>query len=304
MNSLQYKEGTKCKIGAVVVGVLLLFAYYMDGGSILTGFRGMENILLYVIVRDILPAILIVVIGVFLLMKKNMSKTVLYLLAALFAVEILGQFVLLSSEKVYLGFLFTTESVIKLVANVLAIVFTIMVACGAFRASNAAFWTTVVKGILILFNLYVLSSFLITVLHATLAMFVLSSIKDYEEKPMKKLTGEKIGFARRNVGSCVILTILTCGIFGIVWLTKICKDLNRLHGDENPVGSEVLMFLFIPFYSVYWGYAKGKQMYEDSKKRGGNLTDRKYIYLAMNLMFMQLFTLGFIQTQLNGYQNR
>lgn len=304
MNSLQYKEGTKCKIGAVVVGVLLLFAYYMDGGSILTGFRGMENILLYVVVRDILPAILIVVIGVFLLMKKNMSKTLLYLLAALFAVEILGQFVLLSSEKVYLGFLFTTESVIKLVANVLAIVFTIMVACGAFRASNAAFWTTVVKGILILFNLYVLSSFLITVLHATLAMFVLSSIKDYEEKPMKKLTGEKIGFARRNVGSCVILTILTCGIFGIVWLTKICKDLNRLHGDENPVGSEVLMFLFIPFYSVYWGYAKGKQMYEDSKKRGGNLTDRKYIYLAMNLMFMQLFTLGFIQTQLNGYQNR
>ena len=304
MNLLQYKEGTKCKIGAVVVGVLLLFAYYMDGGSILTGFRGMENILLYVIVRDILPAILIVVIGVFLLMKKNMSKTVLYLLAALFAVEILGQFVLLSSEKVYLGFLFTTESVIKLVANVLAIVFTIMVACGAFRASNAAFWTTVVKGILILFNLYVLSGFLITVLHATLAMFVLSSIKDYEEKPMKKLTGEKIGFARRNVGSCVILTILTCGIFGIVWLTKICKDLNRLHGDENPVGSEVLMFLFIPFYSVYWGYAKGKQMYEDSKKRGGNLTDRKYIYLAMNLMFMQLFTLGFIQTQLNGYQNR
>ena len=304
MNSLQYKEGTKCKIGAVVVGVLLLFAYYMDGGSILTGFRGMENILLYVIVRDILPAILIVVIGVFLLMKKNMSKTVLYLLAALFAVEILGQFVLLSSEKVYLGFLFTTESVIKLAANVLAIVFTIMVACGAFRASNAAFWTTVVKGILILFNLYVLSSFLITVLHAALAMFVLSSIKDYEEKPMKKLTGEKIGFARRNVGSCVILTILTCGIFGIVWLTKICKDLNRLHGDENPVGSEVLMFLFIPFYSVYWGYAKGKQMYEDSKKRGGNLTDRKYIYLAMNLMFMQLFTLGFIQTQLNGYQNR
>lgn len=304
MNLLQYKEGTKCKIGAVVVGVLLLFAYYMDGGSILTGFRGMKNILLYVIVRDILPAILIVVIGVFLLMKKNMSKTVLYLLAALFAVEILGQFVLLSSEKVYLGFLFTTESVIKLVANVLAIVFTIMVACGAFRASNAAFWTTVVKGILILFNLYVLSSFLITVLHATLAMFVLSSIKDYEEKPMKKLTGEKIGFARRNVGSCVILTILTCGIFGIVWLTKICKDLNRLHGDENPVGSEVLMFLFIPFYSVYWGYAKGKQMYEDSKKRGGNLTDRKYIYLAMNLMFMQLFTLGFIQTQLNGYQNR
>lgn len=304
MSSLQYKERTKCKIGAIIVGILLLFAYYMDGGSILTGFKGMSNIWLYTIVRDILPAILIVAIGVCLVIKKNSPKPVLFLLAAFFTVEILGQFILLSSEKVYYGFLFTTESVVKLVANILAIVFTVMVACGSFKASYGSFWTTVAKGILVFFNLYVLSSFLITVLGAMLAMFVLSAVADYEEKPMKKLTGERIGFARRNVGSCVILTILTFGIFGIIWLTKICKDLNRLHGDENPVGSEVLMFLFVPFYSVYWGYAKGKQMYEDSKKRGGNLTDRKYIYLAMNLMFMQLFTLGFIQTQLNGYQNR
>lgn len=304
MNSLQYKEGTKCKIGAIIVGVLLLFAYYMDGGSILTGFKGMENILLYVIIRDILPAILIVTIGVCILIKKNLPKPVLFFMAAFFLVEILGQFVLLSSEKVYFGFLFTTESVIKLVTNILAITFTVMVACGAFKASYGAFWTTVVKGIMVFFNMSVLSGFLIATLVAALAMFVLTSVEDYKEKPMKKLTGERIGFARRNVGSCVILTVLTGGIFGIVWLTKICKDLNRLHGDENPVGSEVLMFLFVPFYSVYWGYAKGKQMYEDSKKRGGNLTDRKYIYLFMNLMFMQLFTLGFIQTQLNGYQNR
>lgn len=304
MNSLQYKERTKCKIGAIIVGVLLLFTYYMDGGSIVTGFKGMSNIWLYTIIRDILPAILIVAIGVCLLVKKTSPKPVLFLLTVFFAVEILGQFVLLSSEKVYFGFLFTTESVVKLVANVFAIVFTVMVAFGALKASHASFWTTVAKGILVFFNLYVLSSFLTTVLGAMLAMFVLTAIADYEDKPMKKLTGEKIGFARRNVGSCVILTILTCGIFGIVWLTKLCKDLNRLHGDENPVGAEVLMFLFVPFYSIYWGYTKGKQMYEDSKKRGGNLTDRKYVYLVMNLMFMQLFTLGFIQTQLNGYQNR
>lgn len=304
MNSLQYKEETKCKIAVAVVGVLLLFSYYMDGGSILTGFKGMNNIWLYTFIRDILPAILVLAIGVFIFVKKNTQKIVLLLLSGLFATEILGQFVLLSEEKVYFGFLFTTESVVKVAVNVLAIVFTSMVMCGALKASNGAFWTTVLKGIMIFFNMYVLSGFLMATFSAAFAMFVLSGIKDYEEKPMKKLTGERIGFARRNVGSCVILTVLTGGIFGIVWLTKICKDLNRLHGDENPVGSEVLMFLFIPFYSVYWGYAKGKQMYEDSKKRGGNLTDRKYVYLFMNLMFMQLFTLGFIQTQLNMYQSR
>ena len=104
MNSLQYKEGTKCKIGAVVVGVLLLFAYYMDGGSIITGFKGMENIWLYVGIRDILPAILVLAIGVLVLIRKTTPKLVLWLLAGFFMSEILGQFVLLSSEKVYFGY--------------------------------------------------------------------------------------------------------------------------------------------------------------------------------------------------------
>lgn len=304
MNLLQYKEKTKCKIASAVVAVLLLYAYYIDGASILAGFQDMKNIWLYVGVRDILPALFVLVMGVLILIKKISPKMVLGLLSGFFASEILGQFVLLSSEKVYFGFLFTLENVFKLGVNVLAIVFTVMVICKGLKASNGAFCTALVKGMLIFFNVSVLSSFLITTLGAALALFVLSTVADYEEKPMKKIKGEKIGFARRNVGSCIILTIMTCGIFGIIWLVKICKDLGRLHGDENPVGSEVLLYLLVPFYSVYWGYEKGKQMFEDSQKRGGNLADRKYVYLFMNLMFMQLFTLGFIQTQLNMYQSR
>lgn len=304
MNSLRYKEKTRCKTAVIIVAAFLLFAYYMDGGSIITGFQGMKNIWLYVFVRDVLPAVLVLIIGVLMPIKKVSPKPVLGVLSAFFIAEILGQFVLLSKEEVYFGFLFTTESVVRVVVNVLAMVFTIMVLCGGLKASNGSFCVTFAKSILLVFNLSVLSGFLISTLGAALAMFVLSGIDDYEEKPMKKITGQKIGFARRNVGSCIILTIMTGGIFGIVWLVKICKDLGRLHGDENPVGSEVLLYLLVPFYSVYWAYAKGKQMYEDSKKRGGNLTDRKYIYLFMNLMFMQLFTLGFIQTQLNMYQSR
>ncbi len=304
MNSLQYKEKSRCTVATVIVVAFLMFAYYMDGGSIITGFRGMKNIWLYVFVRDILPVVLALAIGILVLIKKKTEKIVLMAMSAFFASEILGQFVLLSEEQVYLGFLFTTESVVRVVVNLLSIVFTMMVLCRGLKASNGAFCVTFAKSILIIFNVYILSSFLIATLGAALGMFVLLGMEDYEEVPMKKITGQKIGFARRNVGSCIILTIMTCGIFGIIWLVKICKDLGRLHGDENPVGSEVLLYLFVPFYSVYWAYAKGKQMYEDSKKRGGNLTDRKYIYLFMNLMFMQLFTLGFIQTQLNMYQNR
>ena len=304
MSSIQYKENSKCKVAVAIVAAFLLFAYYMDLGSIITGFKGMDKIGLYVGLRDVLPAVLVIAISVLLLIGKNTQKIVLWLLAAFFASDILNQFLILTVEKVYWGFFLTPENVVKIAVNIISIVFVIMVLAGGLKASVGAFGVTFAKSILLIFNAYSLSSFLIVTLSAVIAMLVLMGMKDYEEKPMKKIKGEKIGFARRNVGSCIILTIMTCGIFGIIWLVKICKDLGRLHGDENPVGGEVLLYLFVPFYSVYWAYAQGKQMYEDSKKRGGNLTDRKYIYLFMNLMFMQLFTLGFIQTQLNMYQNR
>ena len=61
MSSLQYKENSKCKVAVAIVAVFILFAYYMDLGSIITGFKGMDKIGLYVGLRDVLPAVLVVI---------------------------------------------------------------------------------------------------------------------------------------------------------------------------------------------------------------------------------------------------
>lgn len=304
MNVIQYKEETKCKWGVVLSAIVFLLIYYLDGRNLLQGFSNVNHIGMYVAIRDVIPGIIVLTIGVLMLLKNVTPRVVLWLLSGLFFVDLVAQFVLLSNERVHFGILLTAENGIKFIVNILAIVMTLLVSFGVMKATAGSLCVTLARGILVFFYLYSLNGFVSAVLMALLSMFLLSAVEDYEEKPLQKITGVSVHFPRRNVSSCVILTILTLGIFGIVWLVKICKDLNKLHGDENPVGSEVLLYLFVPFYSVYWGYQKGKQMYEDSKKRGGNITDRKVIYLFMNLLFMQLFTLGFIQTQLNNYQNR
>ena len=74
MNLLQYKEKTKCKIVSAVVAALLLFAYYIDGGSILSGFKDMKNIWIYVGIRDVLPALFVLLTGVFILIKSKLKK--------------------------------------------------------------------------------------------------------------------------------------------------------------------------------------------------------------------------------------
>lgn len=304
MNSLQYKENSKSKIGVIIVAIVMLWLYYSEGGSFLYAFKGTKNIIAFVLIRDILPAVLIIAIGVLMFIKKNTQKSVMILLMGFYVLNLAGQFVLLTEQRVHIGFVLSIGNVVNIIVNILTIIFSVMVLCGSIKASYGAFATTLAKSIMMIFQSDVMSGFVLTICSALFAMFVLLAMEDFEDKPLKKIRGEKIGFARRNVGSCVILTIMTLGIFGIVWLVKICKDLRRLHGDENPVGGEVLLYTLVPFYSVYWAYDKGKQMFEDSQKRGGNLTDRKYIYMFMNIIFMQLFTLGFIQTQLNSYQSR
>lgn len=304
MNSLQYKENSKCKIGVAIVAGLLLLLYSSEGSSFFSQFGATKSIWIFALIRDILPAILVLLLGVLRLVEKNTQKIVMLLLMVFYVVNLAGQFALLTQGSVKVGFIFSVGNIVNIIVNVLSVIFVVMALCKSLKASYAAFATTLVKSIMLLFQSYDINSFMVTILGILLAMLVLLGMEDYEDKPLKKITGEPIGFARRNVGSCVILTIMTLGIFGIIWLVKICKDLRRLHGDENPVGGEVLLYVLVPFYSVYWAYDKGKQMHEDSKKRGGNLTDRKYIYAFMNLLFMQLFTLGFMQTQLNSYQTR
>ena len=47
---------------------------------------------------------------------------------------------------------------------------------------------------------------------------------------------------QRNVALCVILTIVTCGIYGIYWFICLVNDLNYATGDvQSPSGGIVFL---------------------------------------------------------------
>ena len=37
----------------------------------------------------------------------------------------------------------------------------------------------------------------------------------------------------RNIGVCILLSIVTCGIYGIVWLVQMVDELNAAANDPN-----------------------------------------------------------------------
>lgn len=110
-----------------------------------------------------------------------------------------------------------------------------------------------------------------------------------------------ISFEEKNIAVCIILSIVTFGIYGIVWLVDIVRNVHKLHNNEESVVKEVLLMLLVPFYVCYWMHKNGKQMYEDSNRLGGNMSDNSIVYLVLSLFGGILIDYALIQNDFNNF---
>ena len=72
--------------------------------------------------------------------------------------------------------------------------------------------------------------------------------------------------AKGTYGYCelfkhMLLLLLTCGIWNLIWIYRMTKYLNRVEGEvqRNPVG-KLLLCMFIPFYMIYWTYKSAQRI--------------------------------------------
>ena len=68
---------------------------------------------------------------------------------------------------------------------------------------------------------------------------------------------------RKSVGLCIVLSIVTCGIYGLYWLYCMAEDANRLISRPNAAsGGMVLLFSIITcgIYEYYWLYRSGEDL--------------------------------------------
>lgn len=67
---------------------------------------------------------------------------------------------------------------------------------------------------------------------------------------------------QRNIALCIILSIITCGIYGLYWIYKLTEDVNTLKGDPNATSGGIVILLGIitcGIYMWYWLYKAGRQ---------------------------------------------
>ena len=78
---------------------------------------------------------------------------------------------------------------------------------------------------------------------------------------------------QRNIVVCILLSLVTCGIYGIYWMIVLNDETNALSGRQGTSGGLVFLFSLITcgIYALYWMYQMGNavEMLHDSTESQG-----------------------------------
>ena len=105
----------------------------------------------------------------------------------------------------------------------------------------------------------------------------------------------------RSVGLCIVLSIITCGIYGIYWLYCIHEDVQEVCNRPMSVSGGVVILLTIVtcgIYGYYWSYKMG-QFLDEAKGTPG--ASSGVLYLVLSIFGLSIVAWALMQSELNRF---
>lgn len=110
----------------------------------------------------------------------------------------------------------------------------------------------------------------------------------------------------RNIVTCILLTIVTCGIYSIFWMISITEDVDMISKNPNRRNGGVVILLMIVtcgLYSLYWWYQNGKLMEEANETHDVAGSSNSVLYLVLSLIQLAIVNYCLVQSDINKYAN-
>lgn len=107
---------------------------------------------------------------------------------------------------------------------------------------------------------------------------------------------------QRNIALCIILSIVTCGIYGWYWIYKLTEDVNKLTGDPNATSGGMVILLSIitcNIYMWYWLYKQGDAIDQVKASRGLPSGNSGILYLILAIFGLGIVSYALMQNELN-----
>ena len=100
----------------------------------------------------------------------------------------------------------------------------------------------------------------------------------------------------RNVVTAIILTIVTCGIYGIYWAIMLAREAVSVKDAADDGILEIVLMLFLPFLGFFLAE---KKFAEGCQAQGIEHKDNSVIYLILGLVGLGIVNFCMLQSDLN-----
>lgn len=100
----------------------------------------------------------------------------------------------------------------------------------------------------------------------------------------------------------VLLTVITLGVFGLIWVNLQHGRLPRVRPDD-PTAGQAIGYLFIPVYGLYWVFHTHLRLCDrlDEARRAAGLPDKSLRLLTIATCTLLVAPLGYVGCALLFY---
>lgn len=100
----------------------------------------------------------------------------------------------------------------------------------------------------------------------------------------------------RNIVTCILLTFITCGIYGIYWAVCLAREAVSVKDPSDSGVLEIILFLFLPFLGFYLAEQK---FAAGCAAKGIPHKDNSVLYLILGLVGLGIVDYCMLQNDLN-----
>lgn len=105
---------------------------------------------------------------------------------------------------------------------------------------------------------------------------------------------------KRSIGTCIFLSLLTLGLYSIYWEYLLVKNTRSIKQDTSSYVEEMLCLLFVPFYSLYWWFTRGKLVRNEFSKHGYSASSNETAFLVLALFGLEIVAMAIMQNDFNS----
>ena len=100
----------------------------------------------------------------------------------------------------------------------------------------------------------------------------------------------------RNIVTAIILTIITCGIYGIYWAICLAREAVSVKDPADSALLEIVRMSLLPFLGFFLAE---KKFGEGCAEKGIPHTDNSILYLILGLVGLGIVNYCMLQNDLN-----